>query len=151
MTTPKQARHHALAHLVEHFGVKPDQMSGARVRSYDRALARLPVALLAPMVQRAIDTRTPRWGDLPTVAELRADAELCRQEIVKGLQFTVCAANENCTPNGFTEREINGVRRMVRCSCWTRHQAQIAALEVGSEPVALTAPVVGDWTGQDGD
>lgn len=143
-----QARQLALAHLVEHFGVKPDQMTPARVRSYDQALSRLPVAVLEPMVQRAIDTRTPRWGDLPTVAELRADAEVCRLELVKALGDYGCADCE-MQKGWVAVTHPDGVR-MARCGCWTRLQAKRAQLEVGSEPLALTAPT-GDWTGQDGE
>ena len=142
--------HHAqaLAHLVEHFGVKPDQMTPARVRSYDQALSRLPVAVLEPMVQRAIDTRTPRWGDLPTVAELRADAEVCRLELVKALGDYGCASCEG-TKGFIAVTHADGVR-MERCNCFRRRQEQLAALGLGVAPIAaLTAAEGRDWASHD--
>ena len=137
----------ALAHLVEHFGVKPDQMTPARGRSYDQALSRLPVAVLGPMVQRAIDTRTPRWGDLPTVAELRSDAEVCRLEMVKALGAAGCA---DCSDHiGWVAVTHPDGVRMARCDCWTRHRAKLASLGVGGEPLALTAAEGRDWASHD--
>lgn len=142
----EQARQLALATLVEHFGLKPDRVSPARVRSYDQALARLPVALLEPMVRRTIDVRTPQWGDLPTVAELREDAEYCRLELVKALGDYGCAYCD--MQKGFIAVIHGDEVRMERCGCWKRHQEKLAQLGVGSEPLALTAPA-GDWTAQE--
>lgn len=127
----------AIAMLSEAFAVK--NLTPARVRIYEQALQKVPQALLEPMVRRAIDTRKPRWGDLPTVAELREDAETCRTELLSGLRFELCAVNEGCSANGWTEREMNGVKRAVRCSCWQRLQREREALGVGSEPLALPA------------
>ena len=148
MTDPEKARQQALAHLVEHY--KVTDITPARVRSYDQALSRLPVAVLGPMVQRAIDTRTPRWGDLPTVAELRADAETCRLELVKALGDYGCTDCVGVGSKGWVAVTHPDGVRMARCGCWLRLQAKRAQLEVGSEALALTAPT-GDWTGQDGE
>lgn len=125
----------AIAMLAEAFHVT--DLSVARIKIYAKALEAVPVALLEPMVQRAIATRKPRWGDLPTVAELREDAETCRRELLTALQFEPCAVNEGCSQHGFVEREINGVKRMVRCRCWTEIQARREALGTGNQPLAL--------------
>lgn len=42
------------------------------------------------------------------------------------LAFVPCAM---CEPSGWVEREINGVRRAVRCSCWSIHRERIASLQ----------------------
>lgn len=129
----------AIAMLAEAFSVK--DLTAAKIRIYEQALQKVPVAVLEPMVQRAILTRT--W--FPKVAELLEDAEAVRVEMLKGLvAFAPCV---NCSASGWTEREIDGVKRMVRCACWTAHQARITALGVGSEPLALPAPEPA-WSGE---
>lgn len=127
----------AIAMLAEAFQVK--SITPATVRIYNDALAKLPAGVLSLMVQRAIETRKPRWGCLPTVAELREDAEAVRVERLAALSFQPCAVNGNCSAQGFTEVEVDGVKRMVRCRCWTEFQAQRAALQVGDQPLALPA------------
>lgn len=124
----------AIAMLAEAFAVR--DLTPARIRIYEQALQKVPVPVLNPMVQRAVQTRQ----FFPRVAELLEDAEACRKEMLGQLAFAVCPMNENCSPLGFTEREIDGVKRMVRCACWQRHQDQIQALGVGHEPLALPAP-----------
>lgn len=126
----------AIAMLAEAFKVR--DLTPARIRIYEQALQKVPVALLKPMTDRAIATRKPRWGDLPQVAELLEDAEACRLEL-RQQRFERCAVNEDCTPQGFVEREIDGVKRMVRCRCWLIHQEKVQALGVGHAPLALPA------------
>ena len=127
----------AIAMLAEAFGVK--DLTPVRVKVYEQALQKVPTALLEPMARRAIETRRPRWGNLPTVAELREDAESCRREMLAQMAFAVCPMNEGCSAQGWTEREVDGVKRAVRCGCWVRHQEQVQALGVGHEPLALPA------------
>jgi hypothetical protein len=77
------------------------------------------------------------------VADLLADAETCRRELLDGLKFEPC---ESCSASGWTEIEIDGVKRMKRCHCWQRHQEKVAALGVGHEPLALPPARESDWT-----
>lgn len=72
----------------------------------------------------------------PSAAELREVCERARVSLRAQLKFQPCV---NCTHDGWAEREINGVRRMVRCSCWQAHQARVAELGVGDQPLALPA------------
>lgn len=132
----------AIAMLSEGFGVK--ELTPARVRIYSQALEDVPPAVLDPMVQRAIKTRKPRWGDMPTVAELLEDAESCRKELLAALKFEKC---DDC--HGWTEVEVEGVKRLTRCQCWTLHQHKRAQLGVGDQPLALPAPEP-HWTEQPG-
>lgn len=131
----------AIAMLAEAFGVK--ELTPARIRIYDEALSKIPAPVLKPMVDRAITTRRPRYGDLPTVADLLADAETCRQELLNGLTFAPCV---NCSASGWTEVEIDGVKRMKRCHCWVSHQQKVAELGVGHEPLALPPARESEWT-----
>ena len=131
------ARALAIATLAEAF--KVTDLTQARVRIYNKALQKVPAAVLEPMVQRAIATRTPRWGDLPSVAELLADAETCRLTMLAGLKFEVCAVNEGCSQQGWAARDIDGVIRAVKCPCRVRHEQTVAALGVGAQPLALPA------------
>jgi hypothetical protein len=127
----------AIAMLVEAFGTK--DFTPVRVRVYDKALESVPVAILQPMVQRAITTRT--W--FPKPAELLEDAEACRRELRASLKFEPC---ENCSQDGWTSRLMDGVLRMVRCDCWQAHQQKVLALGVGEKPLALTAGREADLT-----
>jgi hypothetical protein len=42
-----------------------------------------------------------------------------------------------CSQDGWTEQQIDGVARMVRCQCWVVHQQKVALLGVGDKPLAL--------------
>lgn len=128
-----EARRLAIATLAEAFNVR--DMTPARVRIYDKALEAVPVPVLEPMVQRAIASR--QW--FPKVAELLEDAEAYRVQLLAAQRFEVCPMNEGCSAQGWTARDVDGVTRMVRCGCWLRLQATIAALGVGQEPLALQA------------
>lgn len=125
----------AIATLVEAFRVKPEDMTPVRIRIYSQALEKVPTPLLEPMVQKAIATRTPRWGDLPTVAELLADAEVCRRELLAAHEWAPCAS---CEQNkGWVEIDVDGVKRLTRCGCVRAHQAKLA--ELGVLPAAVAA------------
>lgn len=119
----------AIAMLAEGFGVK--DLTSARIRIYEQALQKVPAPLLEPMVHRALATRK----FFPKVAELLDDAEHCRLEM-RALRFERCPVNEGCTAQGFVERVIDGVRRMVRCRCWETHQERVQSL--GVTPLALS-------------
>lgn len=119
----------ALATLAEHFGVKVDHMTPPRIRSYLKALEKVPPAVLTAMVERAIDTRRPRYGDLPLVADLLEDAEYARLEILRSLGKPGCAQCED-SPGFIAVTHADGVR-MERCSCWRALQAKREALQVG--------------------
>lgn len=121
----EHARGMAIAELTEAFGVKLENLPPVRIRILDRALQKVPAAVLKPMVERVISTRKPRWGDLPAIAELLEDAEACRRELLAAVAFQPCAS---CEPYGWLEREIDGVKRLTRCGCWHRHQERIQAL-----------------------
>lgn len=100
---------------------------------YYRALEDVPAPLLQAAVDRA--ARSCRW--MPKPGELRTFAEEARQTMRAQLKFEPCPMNEGCSAQGWVTREIDGVPRMVRCACWTRHQEQVQALGAGSEVLAL--------------
>lgn len=127
----------AIAMLAEAFSVC--DLTPAKIRIYDQALKDLPVAILEPMVQKAIKSRT--W--FPKVAELLADAEAVRLEMVRALGDYGCA-NCDMQRGWVSVTHPDGVR-MERCGCWTRHQAKLAQLGVGHVPLSLPAPEK-DWT-----
>lgn len=122
----------AIAMLAEAFNVR--DLTPARIRIYEQALQKVPVAVLEPMVRKAVSTRQ----FFPKVAELLEDAEACRVELLTSLKFEPCV---NCSASGWTETEIDGVKRMRRCHCWLQHQERVASLGVGHEPLALPAAV----------
>lgn len=124
----------AIALLAEAFGVKPDNLTPARIRIYSKALEAVPVPVLDPMVQRAIATRKPRWGDLPPVSELLEDAEAARMEILRSLTYSPCA---QCNETGWKTTLIDGISRVKRCICWEMHQQKVQQLGVGSSPLAI--------------
>ena len=130
----------ALALLAEAMGEQ--KLTPVRIEAYHRGLKDIPLALLQATVDRLIQTigsDTFRWTALPPVADIRKMAETIRRERVAGMRFQPCAM---CSASGWTEREIDGVKRAVRCGCWTRHQANIAAL--GPALAALPAARVED-------
>lgn len=117
----------AIALLAEAFNLK--DLSAAKIRIYDQALQKVPQACLEPMVQRAIATRT----FFPKVAELLADAEYARVQLLGTLRYEAC---EQCDGTGWVSIEEHFVRR---CWCWIAHLQKVKALNVGHEPLALTA------------
>ena len=121
----------AIAMLAEAFGIKLDQLTPARIRIYEQALQKVPVAVLEPMVQKAISTRQ----FFPRVSELLQDAEHARLELLKALGEPGCAMCEDSKGwNAVTHAD--GVR-MERCQCWKRLQDKRAQLAVGDAPLAL--------------
>jgi hypothetical protein len=125
----------AIGTLVEYFRVKEDDMPTARILIYCKGLEKVPPALLGPMVEKAIATRTPRWGDIPTVAELLADAETCRREILAAHPWESCASCEN--QPGWVEITSDGIARLTRCGCVRAHRAKLDGLGVTKEPLSL--------------
>ena len=127
----------AIAMLAEGFNVKVENLTPARIHILTRAFEKVPVAVLKPMVERAIDTRKPRWGDLPAVAELLEDAETCRRELLAQFAFSPCVQCEH-SPGwvGITDDKDAPVKR---CRCWEIHQQKVQALGVGHAPLALPA------------
>lgn len=111
----------ALATLVEAFNVK--DMAPVRVRTYEQGLHDVPVPLLNAAVRRAIATRT----FFPKVAELRADAEACRAELLASHPYQPCEA---CDFTGWVEEPDGTVVRSRRCVCWTSHRARLGELGV---------------------
>lgn len=126
----------AIAMLAEAYGIKLEDLTPARIRIYNQALAKVPTPLLEPMVQKAIASRT--W--FPKVAELLADAESCRQEMVRSLGDYGC---DQCYHSGWViiGRPNGNLAR--RCQCWEQHQQKLANLGVGHVPLALPAGI--DW------
>lgn len=121
----------AIAMLAEAFSVR--DLTPAKIRIYEQALQKVPQRVLEPMVQKAIATRQ----FFPRVAELLADAEAARVELLKSLGGFGCALCED--HKGWIEvQHADGVR-MERCGCWRRLQEHRAALEVGNEPLSLSA------------
>lgn len=108
-------------------------------RLYHAALMKPPApsrALLTRALPRAATNR--KW--FPTAAELRADAEAERTGILEAHPFTRCAS---CRDSGgwITITDALGVERVTRCSCFSTYSRELAALGVGSAPLALPAPV----------
>ena len=128
----------ALALLCEAFGVKPDNMTPARTRLYSEGLADIPPAILPAMVTRCTRTRTPRWGDLPSLKELREDAEYARLELVRALGPYESCCECDMQTGWRTVTHADWVK-VERCPCWHRRQAKLAELGVGGEPLALPA------------
>jgi hypothetical protein len=118
----------AIALLAEAFRLR--ELTAATIRIYDKALEKVPVPVLEPMTQRAIATRQ----FFPKVAELLQDAEACRHELLNSLKYDPCA---QCNETGWETRLEDGVSRVHRCGCWTRHQQKVSALGVGSAVLAL--------------
>lgn len=123
----------ALAAAIEAFGVR--DFTPVRVNAYLDALKDIPVPLLNAAVRRSIQTRS--W--FPKVAELRADAESCRRELLEAHPYERCAA---CNHMGTVRIGIDAAGRpkYARCKCWAAYQARMSELGVSEKPVArLTA------------
>lgn len=122
----------ALAALVEAFGVK--DFTPVRTRAYDDSLKDVPLPLLNAAVRRAIQTRS--W--FPKVAELRADAEACRRELLEAHTYERCA---DCNFTGNIRLPSTGPKPLYgRCKCWAQYQERMSQLGITEKPVArLTA------------
>lgn len=91
-----------------------------------------------PVLTRAVAKIVDAGGWRPDVEGILQACEQARLEIRDVLRFESC---EQCSQQGWTEVEIDGVRRAVRCQCWTAHQERVKALGAGDVPLALPAPV----------
>jgi hypothetical protein len=99
-----------------------------------RALGDVPEALLQAAVDRALKSSSPF---MVKPGELRKLAEEARQALTTAHPFECLCGN--CSRQGFVEREIDGVKRMVRGSCWRIHQESLKELGVGAEPLTPLA------------
>lgn len=108
-----------------------DTLNSFQVEVYEDATVDVPLPVLAKAVQ-TVATTPGAWR--PDVGDLLKACEGVRLEIRDTLKFQPC---ELCSQAGWVEREFDGVKRMVRCSCWRAHQQRVAALGVGAEPLAL--------------
>jgi len=114
-------------------------VDGPTFRAYHQALEHLQASDLDAALATA--RRQPRAFP-PSAPELVALAESCRIARRQSLPFESCG---NCSQQGWIEREIHGVMRTVRCECWKAHQAHLARLGAGDQPLALPAGRE-DWT-----
>lgn len=124
----------AMAMLFEAFAVKPEDASVVRIRVYEDGLKDVPLPLLQAAVRKAIATRT----FFPKVAELRADAEACRHELIAAHPWQACVDCED-HPKWQAITGRSGETRLTRCGCWLRHQLKLAQLGVTTQPLALPA------------
>lgn len=123
----------AIAMLAEAYGISLEKLTPARIRIYNEALEKVPVAVLEPMVKKSIATR--QW--FPKVSELLADAEAVRKEMLKATGEPGCAMCED-SKGWIAVTHADGVRQE-RCGCFRRIQAKREALESGSlSPMALS-------------
>lgn len=125
----------ALAALVEAFGL--NDFTPVRTRAYEDSLKDIPVPLLNAAVRRAIQTRT--W--FPKVAELRADAELCRRELLEAHPYEACAAcnHVGTVRTGYIRSGLHQKPTYGRCKCWTAYQERMTQIGVSEKPVAQLA------------
>ena len=98
---------------------------------YFRALEDVPVPLLASAVERAAKTAT----FMPKPGELRTMAEQGRQALLAAHPYDGCCDCEDS--RGWRTVTHPDGAKVERCACWSRHLQKIAALGVGSEPLAL--------------
>jgi len=105
--------------------------------AYFRALEDVPAQLLEAAVSRALKGSTQFF---PKPGELRQYAEESRKALLAAQPFEHC---ESCSADGWTSVTVDGVSRMMRCSCWHVHQQRIAQLGVGHVPLML--PPAESW------
>ena len=106
-------------------------------RAYFRALKDLPAVLFHAAADRATTTPRREYDPVfPTPPMLRQYAEAARLEIQRAHPFACLCGN--CSQDGFVPREIGGVMRMVKGSCWRAHQERLARLGVGTSALQLT-------------
>jgi hypothetical protein len=111
------------------------EFDGPTQRAYFRALADVPVRLLAAAVDR-VGKSGARF--FPKVTELRRFADEARAALLAAHPFVACA---ECQGTGWdTVLDADGVSRVRRCQCWEAHQVKIADLGVGQRPLALPEP-----------
>ncbi len=102
---------------------------------YYEALADIPHPLLVAAVASMV-RETRRYPFRPS--DIRAAAERERQAILAAHPHQPCVAcRESC---GFVEVvDPAGVRRMMRCDCFTRYLREIDAMGIPRTPLALPA------------
>ena len=125
----------AIATLAEAFLPAGKRMTDVQVRVYDDGMKEIPTPLLNAAVRRAIASRT--W--FPKVAEIRADAEACRRELVAAHPYQPCEA---CNFTGWLEVPEGNIVRSRRCQCWMDHLTHlknVGALKSFEEQPALPA------------
>jgi hypothetical protein len=108
-----------------------DALVGFQIEIYEDRLADVPINILTLGVQKALDS----GGWRPDPGDLKRLCESVRLELRQAMRFANC---EQCSADGWAEKVIDGVKRMVRCECWAIHQQKIAQL-AGSQPLALPA------------
>lgn len=125
----------ALAMLAEAFGEK--HLTPARIEAYHRSLSDVPLPLLNAAVRRAITART--W--FPKVAELRADAEACRRELIAAHPYDGCCECESQKGwrTVFRQKagDLTANVTVERCPCHRRHQELMASFGATRTPLAL--------------
>lgn len=119
----------ALAMLAEAFGEK--HLTPVRIEAYHRSLSDVPLPLLNAAVRRAITART--W--FPKVAELRADAEACRRELIQAHPYEGCCECEDS--RGWRAVHYGTHIAVEQCPCRRRHQELMASFGATSTPLAL--------------
>lgn len=117
-----------------------ERLAPYEVDVYEAATAAIPLPVLSRAVTRLITTA--EW--FPTVHELLEACEAIRVEMRGSLKFEPCG-EASCSAQGWTERVVGGVHRMVRCDCWQSHQERVKALGVPDVPLALPAARVSTW------
>ena len=100
--------------------------------AYFNALKDIPERLLTAAVSKALATRS--W--FPKPAELRADAESCRLELLAQNPYLGCEECDDHRGWRSTTRQ-DGVPCVERCPCVRRHQQKLASLGADSGPLAL--------------
>ena len=112
------------------------ELDAPTFRAYFRELDDIPAVLFQAAADRAAKTPRREYDPVfPTVPMLRQYAEEARVAIAAAHPFACMCGN--CSQDGFVPREIGGVTRMVKGSCWRAHQATLARLGVGGAALAL--------------
>lgn len=119
------------------------KLSPVRIEAYHRNLQDVPIPLLALTVDRMIQqigSDSFRWTALPPVADIRKWAEIVRREEIPKHAISACV---ECDSTRWRPVLVDGVSRVQRCPCLTRHQSKLEGL--GLPMKALTAaPVTRD-------
>jgi hypothetical protein len=118
--------------LAEGFGVR--DLSEATIKIYSKALQKIPAPLLSPMVEHCLETRKG-YRKLPEIAELRADAEWARQQVLAKYPYEPCSDCEDSA--GWVLILVDGVSRMKRCQCraaWLEKLDRLGAVGASLTP-----------------
>jgi hypothetical protein len=102
---------------------------------YHAALMAQPAPSRAVLDRALLRAANRRF--FPSTEELRSDAELERQALLKAHPHERCT---ECRDNsGWVTVLVDGVARVQRCDCWTRYRQALEQLGVGHQPLALPA------------